>query len=213
MNIKEENLRKKIIDTCLKIEIKKLNQGKTGNVSHRWRNGILITPSGIDYDKLNYKDIVFVDINGKAVGERLPSSEWRFHLNIIKNRKEVDSIIHNHPVYGTGFSMLRKEIKSFHYLIGLFGGVNIRCTKFMMPGSESLSNEILISLKKRKACLIANHGVVTIGKNLDEAFYLAEQFEALCKQITIAKINGKPKLIDEKKMTIILKKLKNYSKE
>ena len=213
MEKKEKFLRKKIIQTCLTIDSKKLNQGKTGNVSNRWKNGMLITPSGVDYKKLNYTDIVFVDINGKIIGEGVPSIEWRFHLNIIKKRKEIDSIIHNHPIYGTGFSILRKEIKSFHYLIGLFGGANIKCTKFKMPGTEELSDEVFKSLKNRKACLIANHGAITLGKDLDEALYLAEQFEALCQQITIANINGNPKFIDHKEMKIIIKKLKHYNKK
>ena len=213
MNLKEKFLRKKIIEACLAIEKKKLNQGKTGNISNRWKNGILITPSGIDYDKLKYTDIVFINHKEKVEGGGEPSTEWRFHLNIIKARKEINSIVHNHPIYGTGFSMLRKEIKSFHYLIGLFGGNNIRCAKFKMPGTAQLSKEVLSSLKDRKACLIANHGTITLGQNLNEALYLAEQFEALCKQITIANINGKPKFIDDKKMKLIIKKLKNYNKE
>ena len=195
----EINLRKKIVQTCLNMEIKGLNQGKTGNVSNRWQGGILITPSGVEYSKLKYTDIIFIDNNGFVKGDGEPSTEWRFHLNILKNRKDVESVIHNHPIYGTGFSMLRKEIKSLHYLIGLFGGHNIRCASFKLPGTQELSNEILLSLKKRKACLISNHGTITLGKNLDEAIYLAEQFEALCKQITIANINGKPKSIDNKK--------------
>tara|TARA_A100001011_G_scaffold355766_1_gene399258 strand:- start:27367 stop:28008 length:642 start_codon:yes stop_codon:yes gene_type:complete len=210
---KEESIRNEIIKSCLKIEYLKLNQGKTGNISHRFNDGLLITPSARDYKKIKSRDLVYITKKGKFNRIQKPSIEWKFHLEIYKKIPEVNSVIHNHPIYGTGFSMLQKKIDSYHYLIALFGGIDVRCTKFYIPGSMELANAIVKSLNKRNVTLIANHGVVTTGKNLEETVYLAEQFEAMCKQITISKINGSPKKIPLKEMKKILIEIKNYNKK
>ena len=212
MNKLENKIRKSIIDASLLLERKKFNQGKAGNISIRWKNGMLITPSGISYEGMKPKDIVFVDSKGRYEGIWKPSSEWRFHLDILKNRKEFDVIIHNHPAYGSGMSILRKDIKAYHYMIGFMGGDTIRCSTFAPPGTEELSKAALKALRDRKACLLANHGTISCGKDLDEALFLTEEFEILCKQITIAKINGSPKLVEKKYMKIIIEAIKSYGK-
>lgn len=212
MNKQENKIRKSIIDASLLLERKKLNQGKAGNISIRWKNGMLITPSGISYEGMKPKDIVFVDSKGRYEGIWKPSSEWRFHLDILKNRKEFNVIIHNHPAYGSGMSILRKDIKAYHYMIGFMGGDTIRCSTFAPPGTEELSKAALKALRDRKACLLANHGTISCGKDLDEALFLTEEFEILCKQITIAKINGSPKLVEKKYMKIIIEAIKSYGK-
>ncbi len=207
---KEESIRKAILKSCIKMEDLNLNQGKTGNISHRFKDGMLITPSAKDYKKIKSKEIVYITKNGKFIGKNKPSIEWRFHLQIYKKIPHVNSIIHNHPIYGTGFALLQKKIVAYHYLIGLFGGVDVRCSSFHLPGSQELANAIVKSLRNRKVALIANHGVVSIGKNLNDTLYLAEQFEAMCKQITIAKINGNPKKISPLDMKKILIEIKSY---
>ena len=209
---KEESIKKEIIKSCLKMEDLKLNQGKTGNISNRYKDGMIITPSAKDYKKIKSHELVYINNNGKFIGKQKPSIEWRFHLEIYKKIPGVNSVIHNHPIYGTGFSILQKKIEAYHYLIGLFGGVDVRCTKFHLPGSMDLANAIVKSLNNRKVTLIANHGVVSIGKNLGSTLYLAEQFEAMCKQITISKVNGFPKKIPIKEMKKILIEIENYTK-
>jgi L-fuculose-phosphate aldolase len=212
MNKQEKNIRESIIDASLILERKKLNQGKAGNISVRWKNGMLITPSGIPYEGMKAKDIVFVDNKGKSEGIWRPSVEWRFHLDILKNRKEFNVVVHNHPAYGSGMSMLRKDIKAYHYMIAFMGGDTIRCSAFAPPGTQELSKTALKALKDRKACLLANHGAISCGKDIKEALFLTEEFEVLCKQITIANINGKPKLVENKYMKVIIEAVKSYGK-
>ena len=195
---------------CLKK--KKLNQGKSGNISIRWKNGMLITPSGIPYEGMKVKDIVFVDNEGKSEGIWKPSIEWKFHLDILKTRKDFNVVIHNHPAYGSGMSMLRKDIKAYHYMIAFMGGDTVRCSTFAPPGTQELSKAVLKALKNRKACLLANHGAITCGIDIEEALLLTEELEALCKQITIANINGKPKLVEKKYMKVIIEAIKSYGK-
>ena len=212
MNKQEENIRKSIIDASLLLEKKKLNQGKSGNISIRWKNGMLITPSGIPYEGMKVKDIVFVDNEGKSEGIWTPSIEWKFHLDILKTRKDFNVVIHNHPAYGSGMSMLRKDIKAYHYMIAFMGGDTVRCSTFAPPGTQELSKAVLKALKNRKACLLANHGAITCGIDIEEALLLTEELEALCKQITIANINGKPKLVEKKYMKVIIEAIKSYGK-
>jgi L-fuculose-phosphate aldolase len=212
MNKKEKQIRESIIEACLTLEKKGLNQGKAGNISVRWNGGMLITPSGVSYEGMKAKDIVFVDNNGKYQGIWNPSIEWNFHLDILKNRKEFNAVIHNHPAYGSGMSILRKDIKSYHYMIGFMGGDTIKCSTFAPPGTKELSKAALKALKNRKACLLANHGTISCGKDLEEALFLSEEFEILCKQITIARINGKPKLVESKYMKLIVEAIKSYGK-
>ena len=206
-------IRKQIIETCLLLERKKLNQCKSGNVSFRWNDGLLITPSGMSYNKIKIDDIVYINNKKKFLGKRKPSIEWQFHFDIFKSKKDVNAIIHNHPVYATGFSILQKNIKPYHYMIAFFGGNDVKCAKFALPGSKELSQHVVKSLKDRKACLLANHGSVIVGKDFDETIILTEELEALCKQITIAKINGKPKLVSKKNMKEVIKAIKNYGKQ
>ena len=118
----------------------------------------------------------------------------------------------DHPSYCTCRSILRKDIKAYHYLISFLGGATIKCSTFSVPGSQELSDAAIKALKGRKACLLANHGTITCGKNLDEAIFLTEEFEILCKQITIAKINGKPQLVEKKHMKKIIEAIKMYGK-
>ena len=182
MNIAEEKIRKKIIDTAKNLGLKKLNHGKAGNISVRWKDGLLITPSGISYDKIKPKDIVFIDKNKSYHGIKKPSIETPFHFDIIKNKKDVNCVVHTHA-------------------------------KFAIPGSQELSNYAVKALKNRKACLLANHGVIITGKDIDEAAFLAEELETLCKQITIAKINGTAKLVGKRDMKKIIEAVKTYGKQ
>ena len=213
MNNKERNLRKKIIQSALELEKKGLNQCKAGNISVRWKNGMLITPSGMEYNKLKAEDIVYVDNKFKAHGKGKPSIETPFHMGILQNKDDVNTIVHTHAPYGTALSIIGKTIPCYHYMIAFFGGDNIKCSKFELPGSYALAKEAVKVLKNRKACLLANHGIIVTGSNIDQALHLAEELEVLCKQITIAKINGSPKLVSKSNMKKVLEAIKSYGKQ
>ena len=213
MTNKEKNIRKKIIESALELEKKGLNQCKAGNISVRWRNGMLITPSGMEYNKLKVSDIVYVDKNFKVHGKRKPSIETPFHMGILKNKDDVNTIVHTHAPYGSALSIIGKTIPCYHYMIAFFGGTNIKCAKFELPGSYALAKEAVKALKNRKACLLANHGIIVTGTNINEALHLTEELEVLCKQITIAKINGTPKLVSKNNMKKVLEAIKSYGKQ
>ena len=213
MTNKEKNIRKQIIESALVLERKGLNQCRAGNISVRWKSGMLITPSGMEYHKLKVDDIVYVDKNFKAHDKRKPSIETPFHMGILKNKEDVNAIVHTHAPYGAALSMLGKTIPCYHYMIAFFGGDNIKCAKFELPGSYALAKEAVKVLKNRKACLLANHGIIVTGINLSQALHLAEELEVLCKQITIAKVNGTPKLVSQNNMKKVLEAIKTYGKQ
>ena len=213
MTKKEKELRQKVIQAAIDLEIKGLNQCKSGNISVRWKKGMLITPSGMIYSKLKIDDIVYIDSNFKAYGKRKPSIETPFHMGILKNKSEINTVIHTHAPYGTGLSLLGKAIPCYHYMIAFFGGSNIRCAKFELPGTFALAKQAVKALKNRKVCFLANHGIIVTGTDIEEALRLTEEFEVFCKQLTIAKINGIPKIVSKNNMKKIIKSLETYGKQ
>ena len=142
-----------------------------------------------------------------------PSSEWRFHRDIYLNKKEAYAIVHAHSPHATAVSSHRKTIPPFHYMIALAGGEDIKCADYATFGTEQLSNNVIKALEKRSACLMSNHGQVAFGKNLEDAFELAQEVENICHQYTIALKLGEPKILSFEEMKKVLEKAKNYKKE
>ena len=143
----------------------------------------------------------------------IPSSEWKFHQDIYVNKKEAKAIVHAHSTCATAVSAHQKSIPAFHYMIGVAGGEDIKCTKYATFGTRKLSNNILSALKNRSACLIGNHGQIAFGENLDKAFELAQEVENICNQYINALRIGIPKILSKKEMKIVLGKMKNYKKD
>jgi len=187
-----------------------INQGTSGNVSVRVPGGMLISPSGLPYDQMKREDVVFVDNDGGYYGSRAPSSEWKLHLDIYRNCEKAEAIIHAHPTYCTALSCTRQGIPSFHYMVGAAGGSEITCTNYATFGSQELSDEIIKALGPRRACLMANHGMVCYGSSLPKAFGLAVEVETLAKQFVIVNSVGIPVMLDETEMKIILAKFQTY---
>ena len=208
-----KNLRSKIVKYAKMLNTRKLSALRSGNISTRFKNGFLITPSGTKYSSLKSKDIVFVSLKGLFDKKKgIPSSEWRFHQDIYKNKIEAKAIVHAHSNYATAISTHGKGIPAFHYMVAMAGGYNIKCAKYATYGTRELSKNILKALEQRNACLICNHGQIAFSENLSKAFELAEEVENLSNQYIKALKIGKPKILSSKEMNKVLSKAKNYKR-
>ena len=208
-----KNLRYEIIKYAKMLNSKNLSALRSGNISIRYKDGFLITPSGKKYSSLKKNDIVFVSLDGYFDKKKgIPSSEWKFHQDIYRNKKEAKAIVHAHSTCATAVSTHKRGIPSFHYMVAMAGGHDIKCAKYSTFGSRELSKNILKALKGRKACLISNHGQIAFETNLSKAFELAEEVENLSLQYITSLKLGKPKILSVKEMKKVLSKAKNYKK-
>jgi len=211
--LKYLDLRDKIIEICLKMNEEGINQGTSGNVSARTDEGFLITASGIPYAKMKPEHVVEMDLDGGYRGDYLPSTEWRMHMDIFKHRKEAQAIVHTHSIHATALACLRKDIPPFHYMIGVGGGTTIRCSDYAEFGTQELSDTMLKAMEGRSACLLANHGQIVFGPNLDKALWLAGEIETICHQYWAALQAGTPVILDDSQMTTVLARFKTYGKQ
>ncbi len=177
-----------------------LNKGTSGNVSVREGDGFLITPSGMVVEEMCANSMVHVQFDGQHETNKKPSSEWRFHRDIFQARTEVNAVIHTHSMFATTVACLRKDIPPFHYMIAVAGGSTIRCAPYALFGSQTLSDYALVALQGRKACLLANHGMIVLGRDLKEAFALTVEVENLCEQYWRLLQTGEEHLLTEAQM-------------
>ena len=217
--MKNLDQRNQIIEYSLKLNSTNLSPLRSGNISLRGIEddieGYLITPSGKKYETLKPEDIVFMGLNEneeKKVSTNKPSSEWRFHRDIYTNKKEAYAIVHAHSPHATAVSSHGKSIPPFHYMIALAGGDDIKCAEYATFGTEELSKNVISALQDRSACLMSNHGQVAFGKDLDQAFELAQEIENICHQYIIALKLGQPKILSSTEMSKILDKIIHYKK-
>ena len=206
-----------VIKFSKKLNTTNLSALRSGNISVRVKEkgveGFYITPSGMKYSSLKTQDIVFVSLKGIFDKKKnKPSSEWRFHQDIYVNKKEAKAIVHAHSTCATAVSSHQKNIPAFHYMVAVAGGEDLKCSKYATFGTKQLSKNIIKALKHRSACLIANHGQVAFGNNLEKAFELAQEIENICHQYINALRIGIPKILSNKEMKIVLGKFKNYKK-
>ncbi len=187
-----------------------LNQGTSGNVSVRSREGFLITPSGQNMAALTADDMVEMSLAGDVLGEGRPSSEWRFHRDIYATFPAAGAIVHAHSPFAVALACLRRGLPSFHYMVAMAGGVDIRCAAYATFGTQALSDAVLAALQDRRACLMANHGLVAWGRSLSGALALANEVEALCGQYLRACQVGDPVLLSDAEMQEVLEKFKDY---
>jgi L-fuculose-phosphate aldolase len=203
-------LRRHLIATAIAMNDSGLNQGTAGNVSARWQDGMLITPSGMGYTDLSPEDVVFVNGQGEPEGGRKPSSEWRFHLDIFRDREDAQAVVHAHPDYGTTLACLGRTIPAFHYMVAIAGGRNIRCAAYATPGTQALSDHVVAALRDRKACLMANHGMVCLDGSLERALALAVEVEQLARVYCHCLQLGEPELLGDDEMALMLDKFRGY---
>lgn len=190
-----------------------LNRGTAGNVSVRDGAGFLITPTGMAYETLAPDDIPRMTLDGAAVGRRKPSSEWRFHRDLYAARPDVGAVLHAHSPFAVSLACLRLDIPPFHYMIARFGGDTVRCADYAIFGSQALSTAALAAMEKRKACLLANHGLLVAGRDLDEALALAIELEELCEQYWRACQLGQPVLLSADEMAAVSEKFGSYGQQ
>jgi len=202
--------KKEIIDASKYLLQLQFNIGSEGNISYRQKNEIYITPSGIKTSNLKPKDISKVDLNGKVLNKNKPSSEILLHTWIYRNHKDIRAVVHSHSKWASILSCMRISIPSFHYMVAEFGGNNIKCSKYATFGTEKLSRYVNDVLHKRKGCLIANHGQVTIGCNLEEAVDLSIALEKLSEQFYYLWITKQTKLLSDREMRKIVKLFEDY---
>lgn len=185
MNREERLLREAIIAKCRWMNSSGLNQGTSGNISARFGEEMLITPSAVPYDAMKPEMIAAMPLEGEYgswTGPLQPSTEWRFHLDIMRARSDVGAIVHTHSTYATVLAIARKPIPACHYMMAAFGGTNIRCAGYARYGTKELSEQALAALEGRNGCLLANHGMIALGANLDKAMWLAVELETIARQ-------------------------------
>jgi L-fuculose-phosphate aldolase len=202
--------RRAIIAACLEMNRSGLNQGTSGNISVRRGAGFLITPTALPYDRLTPADIVAMDFDGTPSGPHKPSSEWRFHRDILRDRPAVMAVVHAHPIACTTLAIMGKGIPPLHYMVAAAGGDDIRCAPYATFGTEELSRHALAALEGRHACLLAHHGMIATGATLEKAMWLAVEVEVLARQYLGCLPFGEPPLLTGEEMAAVHEKMKGY---
>lgn len=210
-NNNRKDLSKQIIAACLKMREDGVNQGTAGNISVRFKDGMLITPSGMPYEIMKPEDIVFVNSKGESEKDKIPSSEWRFHLSILKDNPNFNAVIHNHAVYSSMVSILNIDyIPAIHYMVGVAGGNKIPCAKYATYGTQELCDNISSAMKGYKACILNNHGLVASDETLQKAYHVMMEVENLARLYIGVKTIGDFSILPDNEMEIVLEKFKNY---
>ncbi len=212
MSPEERALRQQVIDACLEMNASGINQGTSGNVSARWEEGLLVTPSGVPYVELEPEDIVYMGLDGsyEAKDGLKPSSEWRFHVDIMAVRPDVTGIVHTHSMYATTIAIKGLDIPAVHYMIAAAGGSTIRCAPYATFGTAELSDHAVKALEGRHACILCHHGVIACGSNLKRALWLAGEVETLAKQFHLSMMLGEPSILPDNEIEKVVAKFGTY---
>jgi L-fuculose-phosphate aldolase len=200
----KRNIKEEIVEIGKRLYNAKLNGGYGGNFSVRDEDFIYITPSGLPKDKLDYTDIVVIDFKGNVVeGQGKPSSEILFHILIYKKRKDINAIIHAHPAFATGFSIAQVPIEDGIHEESCIVLGKVPVIPYEVTSSKELAEKVGDIITNHDAALLANHGAIAVGEDLERAFRKIEELELLCKMITIATIMGGVKKISEEKLALL----------
>lgn len=213
MSTEHRALREAMIATARRMNAAGLNQGTSGNLSVRVEGGFLLTPTGMDYDALVPEDLVLMRFDGSHEGRRRPSSEWQLHADILAARPEAGAVLHAHSMFCTTLACLRRGIPAFHYMVAAAGGADVRCAPYATFGTAELAHHALAALEGRKACLLANHGMLSLGADLAGAFKLAVEVETLAAMYWRALQVGEPVLLDDAEMARVIEKFKTYGQQ
>ena len=207
-----KNEREDLLSIAQKLIETGLNKGTAGNASVRCGDGFLVTSSGMAVEDMSAASMVQMQFDGSYEQGKIPSSEWRFHRDILASRADINAVIHTHSMFATTLACLHKDIPPFHYMIAIVGGDTIRCAPYALFGSQALSDNALAALTDRKACLLANHGMIALGRDLGDALAVTVEVENLCEQYWRALQLGKPHILTETEMHEVFQQFKGYGK-
>jgi len=213
MTEEERALRTELIEACRAMNRLGINKGTAGNISVRNGDGFLISPTGIPYDKLEPEHVVQMNWDATFAGDVLPSSEWRFHRDILQARPDLKSVVHTHSTYATSVSILEKDIPAVHYSIAAAGGPSIRCAPYELFGTQELADVVVKALEGRRACLMAHHGVIAAHVSIARALALAVTVEELAHQYLLCLPFGEPPVLNEDQIAVVMEKFKTYGQQ
>ncbi len=209
----EKALRTALVEACRDLNRLGINQGTSGNISVRHGDTMLISPSAVPYDTMTHEDVAAMPIGGEYgawTGRLRPSTEWRFHLDIMRARPDAGAVVHCHPTFCTSLAIARKPIPACHYMMAAFGGVDVRCAPYATYGTKELSEHAIEALRDRNACLLANHGMIVVGPSLAKAMWLAVELETIAKQYWHSLLIGGPVLLGEAEIADTMKGFGSY---
>jgi len=210
--LQERALRLGMVQTCRKMNASGINQGTSGNLSVRLdADNFLITPSSLPYETMTPADIMKMGFDGTYEGKHRPSSEWRFHRDILRHREDIDAVLHCHSVYATTLAVHHKPIPSFHYMTGVAGGTTIRCARYATFGTQALSDAAIEALDGRLACLLGQHGQISLGKTFASALWLAIEVETLSRMYVQALTLGEPPILSDEEMARVIGQMQRMS--
>jgi L-fuculose-phosphate aldolase len=211
--MREAALRKEIVATARAMSASGLSPGRSGNISARFRDGMLITPSGLAYSEMAPEDVVNVAADGSVPkGQRAPSTEWHFHLAAYGVRGDMNALVHTHSLHATVLACAGHPIPAFHYMVAAGGGDDIPLVPYATFGTPELAQHVAEGLRTRKACLLAHHGQVAMGTSLEGALELAHEVEILAEQYWKVMLLGRPKILPQAEMARVLEKFKSYGR-
>ncbi len=211
---RDDELRQAIVAGCRELTRRGLTHGTSGNISvRRDGGGFFVSPTGMTYDALEPPDIALVSFDGRWLGRRRPSSEWRFHRDILQARREINAIVHTHSTQATALACAERGIPAFHYMVAVAGGIDIRCAPYHTFGSQALSDAALEALAGRRACLLAHHGVIALGSEIATALALAGEVEDLAAKYCAALALGEVRTLDSLEMQRVVEKFRTYGRQ
>lgn len=213
MTMDLDNSRASLVSGARAMDASGMNTGTTGNISLRIEGGMLITPTGIPSPLLQPEQMVTMRLDGSWDGTVRPSSEWEMHAEIYKAFPEAGAVVHAHPDHCVALSCLRESMPLFHYMVAGFGGDDVRCSDYALFASSDLAKAAVVALKDRTACLLANHGMIAFGKDLDTALARTVKLETLARQYLIARAAGTPVLIENSEISAIRGRYKTYGQQ
>ena len=209
----ETALRAAIVQAARSMNALGINQGTSGNISARLGDAMLITPSATPYDQMRPEDVAAMPLDGERgawSGPLKPSTEWRFHLDILRGRPDAGAVVHTHATYCTTLAILRRPIPAVHYMMAAFGGTDVRCAPYATFGTAELASHTLAALDGRNACLLANHGMVVVGASLVKAMWLAVELETIARQYYLSLQIGQPHVLSDAEIADTARSFSTY---